>query len=167
MTDEGKQVDEVVRDHLLEVGVVCSGWTHLEFLYEAALWWLIGLRKVEGRVLTSGLSLENLARKVCDLQHLKIADARDCETLEKLRDRISAIVDERNLAVHAIRSADPEGDTITAELSRGRYKSKQQNLSLVRLRSLNVEIMSIITTIQPLLIRYDVIEGITDQSGRQ
>jgi hypothetical protein len=159
MTDEDKRVDDV-REHLLEVGVVCSGWAHLEFLYEVALWWLIGLRKAEGRVLTSGLSLENLVRKVCDLQHLKIADAKDRETLEKLRDRISAIVDERNLAVHAIRSADPEGDTITGELTRGRYKSKPQNLSLVRLRSLNVEIISIITTIQPLLVRYNVIEDV-------
>jgi hypothetical protein len=129
------------------------------------LWWLIGFsnRKAEGRVLTSGLSLETLARKVCDLQHLKISDAKDRQTLKNVRDRISAIVDERNLAVHGVRSADPEGDTITAELSRGQYKSRPQNLSLVRLRSLNVEIMSIITTIQPLLVRYDVIEGITDQ----
>ena len=120
--------DKVVAEHLLEVGVVCSSWAHLEFLFEVALWWLIGFsnRKAEGRVLTSGLSLETLARKVCDLQHLKISDAKDRETLVKVRDRISAIVDERNLAVHGIRSADPEGDTITAELSRGRYKSKQQ-----------------------------------------
>jgi hypothetical protein len=155
----------VVVEHLREVGVVCSGWAHLEFLFEVALWWLIGFsnRKAEGRVLSSGLSLETLARKVCDLKHLKISDAEDRVTLDKVRERISAIVEERNLAVHGVRSADPEGDTITAELSRGQYKSKTQNLSLVRLRSLNVEIMSIITTIQPLLMRYGVIEGIADQ----
>lgn len=107
-----------------------------------------------------------LARKVCDLQHLKISDTKDRQTLSKVRERISAIVDERNLAVHAIRSADPEGDTITGELTRGPYKSRPQNLSLVRLRSLNVEIMSIITTIQPLLIRYNVIEGIPGDQQR-
>jgi hypothetical protein len=160
-----KTNDEVVVEHLREVGVVCSGWAHLEFLFEVTLCWLIGFsnRKAEGRVITSGLSLETLARKVCDLQHLKISDTKDRETLESVRERISLIVDERNLAVHGVRSADPEGDTITAELSRGKYKSKPQNLPLVRLRSLNVEIMLIITTIQPLLVRYGVIEGVTDE----
>jgi hypothetical protein len=65
MTDEDKRVD-VVAEHVREVGFVCSGWAHLEFLFEVALWWLVGLPKAEGRVLTSGLSLETLARKVCD-----------------------------------------------------------------------------------------------------
>jgi hypothetical protein len=159
MTDEDKRIDEV-GEHLQEIGVVCSQWAHLEFLFEVAFWWLLGLpnRKTEGRVLTSGLSLETLVGKVCELQHLKISDANDRKTIEQSHKRILAIVEERNLAVHGIRSADPEGDTITAELSRGQYKSKPQNLSLVRLRSLNFEIASIIKTIRPLLQRYNVIE---------
>lgn len=162
-----ERIDEV-RDHLLEVGMVCSGWSYLEFLLEATIWWLIGLpnRKVEGRVITSSLSLETLARKICDLQHLKISDIADRKTLEKTRDRISAIVDERNLAVHGIRSADPAGDTITAEVTRGNYKSKPQKLSLIRLRSLNAEIISILTVVEPLLVRYNVIEQMTELSAQ-
>jgi hypothetical protein len=132
------------------------------------LWWLIGLhnRKTEGRVITSGLSLETLARKVSDLSHLKIADTADRELLKSLRDRISAIVDERNLAVHGLRAADPDGDTFTAELARGAYKSKPQNLSLIRLKSLNIEVISILTVIEPILVRYQVIETMTDYSAQ-
>src|SRR6185437_5786990 len=137
MTDENLDENLIeVRNHLMEVGMVCTQWAYLEFLFEATIWWLLGLpnRKYEGRIITAGLSLETLARKAYDLSHLKIANDQDIKTIESLRDRISAIVDERNLAIHGLRSYDPENEITQAEVSRGNYRSKPQNLSLIRLR---------------------------------
>lgn len=166
MTDKDR-IDDV-HDHLLEVGMICTGWAYLEFLLECAVWWLIGLHnnKRDGRIFTSGLSLETMARKAADLKHLKISCANDRKAIEDIRDRISAIVQERNLAVHGLRAADPDGGEVTAEVSRGTYKSQPQKLSLVRLRSLNAEIGMIMAITEPLLVRYGVIEHMTDFSAQ-
>ena len=69
-------VNDEIEQHLFLVGAVCSGWAYLEFLAELALWWLIDFinRRKEGRVLTASLTLENTAKKICELYHLKIAD---------------------------------------------------------------------------------------------
>ena len=165
MTDEN--LGEV-RDHLIEVGMVCTQWAYLEFLFEATIWWLLGIpnQKYEGRIITAGLSLEILVRKAADLSHLKVANDADLKTIQSIRGRISAIVDERNLAVHGLRSYDPENEITRAEVSRGYYKSKPQKISLIRLRSLNSEILSIMTVVEPLLVRYGVLDQMTDLSAQ-
>jgi hypothetical protein len=152
--------DDDVREHLMEVGLVCAQWAYLELLFEITFWWFIGLlnREKEGRVITGGLNLETTAKRVCELSHLKIKAEQDRNLLESIKDRILKIVDERNLAVHGRRKLMPDG-TLTGLVTRGNYKRVDQSLPLIRLRNLNVEIAAIIDELEPLLCRLGIIEG--------
>jgi hypothetical protein len=163
MTDD---VQAEIEEHLFLVGAICSGWAHLEFLVELALWWQIDFlhRRTEGRVLTGSLSLEIMAKKVCELYHLKIPDKNDRKILDDVRDRIVAILDERNLAVHGVRQINPANET-HAEIARGKYKNKPQKLSNIRLKSLNFEIVAIVQTLEPVLVKYRVLEDRGDYQG--
>ena len=67
--------------HLMAVGLVCSQWAYLEFLFEITLWWILGLEPKEGRIITGGLSIETAAKRICDLAHLRIKDEADRDTL--------------------------------------------------------------------------------------
>jgi hypothetical protein len=152
-----KPAEELVSQHLREVGLVCSQWAYLEWLYEVLLFWLIGLhgRRSEGLIATGAPNLETASKRVCELAHLRITDSADVTLLKSARDRISAVVDERNLAVHGVRSAlSPE--KVTGQVARGPYKNKPQDLPLIRLASLNVELKSITDSVNPLLVRLGI-----------
>jgi hypothetical protein len=161
--------DRDIKVHLLSVGLVCSHWSYLEYLYELTLWWLLGLLNDEtaGRVITGGQSLENLARCCKELSRLRITDPTDRQILEDAYNRLLAIVDERNLAVHGVRSAEETGPLVTGVVSKGKYKSKPQNLSFIRLNTLNTEIVNIMALIEPLLVRLNIISEMTGFSAQQ
>lgn len=152
--------DDLVEQHILEVGLVCSQWAHLEWLMELTLWWILGLfdKRTEGRILTGQWSLDTTARKVCSLMHLRITDREDLDFIASIKRRIDDIVPKRNLAVHGVRQLDPETETVAAEVSRGHYKNTPQPLSLIRLASLNDELNRIIRDFQPLLVRLNILE---------
>lgn len=154
--------DEDIKEHLMQVGLVCIQWSHLEWLLELMHWWLLGLLNAptEGRLITSGPSIDAMARRVSGLSHLKISNEADRAQLATIEARIKAVVDERNLAVHGTRSEHPEVG-VTASVARGKYKNEPQKLPLVRLRSLNTEIGAIISALEPLLVRYGIIENQT------
>ena len=149
-----------IQEHLMQVGLVCTQWAHLEWLLELTHWWLLDLlnNPTEGRPITSGLSIGTLARRVSALCYLKISNVDDRTKFNTIEGRIKAVIDERNLAVHGTRACDPSLG-VTASVSRGKYKNEQQKLPLVRLGSLNAEIKSIIAAPEPVLVRYGVIEG--------
>ena len=67
-----------------------------------------------------------------------------------------AVLDERNLAVHGVRSWLPD-DTATASVARGIFKNQPQKMSHERLSSLNTAIYSITTDFQALLVRLGVL----------
>ena len=161
MKRDGTIPDDVVKS-VLQVGLICSHWAYVEWLLEITLWWTLGLlnKKVEGRVITGSLSIDTLALRLTQLSHLKLHDEADRKILEDVRKRIMSSIDERNLAVHGVRSVMPDG-TIQAEVARGPLKSKFQVLSLVRLRSLNTELGVILGLLEPLLVRHNVISGMT------
>jgi hypothetical protein len=156
-----------IREHLMQVGLVCSQWAYLEWLLELTHWWLLGLlnKDKEGRVITSGLSIEVMARRVWELCHLRISDIADRDRLGAVKDRIQGILEERNLAVHGRRSLNPD-QSVTGAIARGKYKHEPQKLSLVRLRNLNTEIGYITAELEPILVRYGIIEGMTDLSAQ-
>jgi hypothetical protein len=160
--------DDDIREHLMQVGLACTQWAYLKWLFEITHWWLLGLldKEKEGRVITSGLSIEKMARRVCELCHLRISDEADCAQFTLTKERLVAIVEERNLAVHGRRSWHPDHE-VTGSLARGKYKNEPQKLSLIRLRSLNSEIGSIISALEPVLVRYRIIEGMTELSAQQ
>ncbi len=85
--------DDDFRRHLTDVGLVCTQWAYLEFLFEITFWWLLGLLNMpkEGRLITGGLNLESLSKRVCELAHLRVQEQEDRKSLESLRDRISKI----------------------------------------------------------------------------
>jgi hypothetical protein len=151
--------NEFVAQHLREVGLVCSQWAYLEWLFEVLLFWLIGFhnKPVEGRIATGAPGLETTSKRVCELAHLRLTDIDDMKLLESVRDRIKAVVDERNLAVHGVRSA-LSAETVVGRVARGPYKNKPQQLPPVRLASLNVELKSITDSVSPLLVRNGIIE---------
>jgi hypothetical protein len=80
--------DDDVREHLMQVGLVCIQWAYLEWLLELTVWWLLGFlnKAKEGRAITSGLSIEVLARRISDLCHLRISDISDQSQLNMIRD---------------------------------------------------------------------------------
>jgi hypothetical protein len=155
--------DPYVKQHLLEVGLVCTQWAYLEWLFEVTQWWILNLldHPTEGRLLTGGLNLETLSRRVCDLSHLTIKDEADRAELQKLKDRVIAIKDERDLAVHGVRSIKP-GHDVTGTVARGTYKAKPQELSPIRLSSLNRELTAIIKAMTALVVRLRILED-TDE----
>ena len=167
MSDTSRDKD--IEAHLLSVGIVCSHWAYLEYLYELTLWWLLGLLNDEkaGRVITGGQSLENLARRCNELSYLRIPEERDRQILEDSYKRIHAIIDERNLAVHGIRSALKTGPLVTATVTKGKYKSQPQNLSYIRLNTLNTEMANIIALVEPLFMRLGIISDMTEFSAQQ
>jgi hypothetical protein len=117
--------DDDVRQHLMDVGSVCSQWAFLEYLFEITFWWLLGLlnKPKEGRLITGGLNLGTISKRVCELSHLRVQEQGDRELLESLRDRIVQIIDERNLAVHGVRSLLPDA-TVTASVARDVCRNK-------------------------------------------
>jgi hypothetical protein len=151
--------DDDFRQHLTDVGLVCTQWAYLEFLFEITFWWLLGLLNSpkDGRLITGSLNLETLSKRVCELSHLRVQEQEDRKLFESLRDRIGQITEERNLAVHGVRSLLPD-TTVTATVARGRYKNIPQSISLIRSASLNKELGAIIEALQPLLIRLGVLE---------
>jgi hypothetical protein len=158
---------DLVAEHNQEVGLLCTQWAYLEWLLELALWWLLGLlnQPREGRILTGGLSIDTLARRVSELSSLRIGDANQRATLGRVRVRITDVLDERNLAIHGVRSLQPD-DSVLAAVSRGKYKNEPQRMSLIRLRSLNSEVARILAELEPLLFTLGVIEGVTEISRR-
>jgi hypothetical protein len=160
--------DDDVANHLKLVGVICGQWAYLEWLLEVTHWWLLGLlnKPKEGRVITSSLSIEKMAKRVCDLSHLRISKDEDRALLENIKNRILAVLDERNLAVHGVRKWHEDEQVLTGSLARGKYKNEPQKLSLLRLRSLNNELVSIANALEPLLVRYNIIEGTTADLAR-
>jgi hypothetical protein len=161
--------DKDIQDHLLSVGLVCSHWAYLECIYELALWWLLGLLNDSqaGRAITSGQSLENLARRCNELSRLRVKEAGDRKILDGAYARILAIMDERNLAVHGVRSAHKTGPLITGVVGKGKYKGQPQTLSEIRLNSLNTELMNIMALVEPLFVRLGIISEMTDFSAQQ
>jgi hypothetical protein len=145
------------------VGLLCTQWAYLEWLLEIAIWWFVGLLNApgDGRVLTGSFGIATLGRKACDLAHRKFSNQADLDKLAEVAKRVADVMDERNLAIHGVRSLQPD-DTVLAAVARGKYKHEPQKLPLIRLQSLNDEVARIIAVIEPLLAENGVIEGITE-----
>jgi hypothetical protein len=129
-----KEQTDFVSDHNQQIGFLCSQWSFLESLVEIALWWLLGLPPKEGRIITGGLNICDLARKVRDLAHLKVSAKADLDALTDLAAGIENVEGERNLAVHGLREVRP-GDKVMATVTRGKYRNTPQPISLIRLKT--------------------------------
>ena len=154
-----------VADHNREVGLVCTQWAYLEWLLEVAIWWFRGLLAEgtpdsERDAATADMPVSSLADQACNLATSKLTETDELAAMDGIRRRIKAVVDERNLAVHGVRSLLPD-ETVVARVTRGKYKGTLQRLPMIRLRSLNAEIARIIAVFEPLLYKHGVIEGIT------
>jgi hypothetical protein len=167
MCDASSANDDILK-HGMQVGLVCNQWAYLEWLVEVTHWWLIGLlnKPIEGRIITGGLSIEQLLKRVCSLSHLRINVAADREALEAIKKRVDAVADERHLAVHGVRAVQPD-NRITGIVSRGNYKGQPQQLSTIRLGTLNTELAAIIDELEPLLHRLGIIQGTIEQLRQQ
>lgn len=154
--------NDPVDEHLMEVGRLCAHWAYLEWLLELTHWWILGLfdKPLEGRTITGGLSIEVLAKRVHDLAHLKISDSADIEILKRTVKRIDDIKDDRNLAVHGLRSLQSD-ETILLAVARGKYKNAVEPMSIIRLNSIVVEVASITAELEPLLVRVGVLDKVT------
>jgi len=158
---------EMIADHNREVGLLCTQWAYLEWLLEIAVWWFLGLlnQPEDGRVLTGSFGIDALARKARDLAHRKLTNETDANKMAEVARRVLDVIDERNLAIHGVRSLQPD-QTVLAAVARGKYKHEPQKMPLIRLQTLNTEVARIIAVIEPLLARDGVIEGITEVSRR-
>lgn len=136
----------------MQVGWLCSQWAYLEWLLEVAVKWF------DGRAKTDGVPISGLACKARDLAPRKLSSKSDLDAMADMAKRVDDVVDERNLAVHGVRSVQPEG-SVSGAVGRGKYKGKPQPLAYIRLRSLNDEVERLIGVIEPLLAEHGVIEG--------
>jgi hypothetical protein len=155
-------------EHNMEVGLLCSQWAYLEWMLEIAIWWfsnLLDKSDDERLIATGGKPISVLAREVHNIAHQKLISASELEALKDAATRIEEIIDERNLAVHGVRSLLPD-ETVVCRVTCGTYKGTLQSLPLIRLRSLNAEVARIIALIEPLLQSHRVIEGMTEVSKR-
>lgn len=163
MSEPNDDVDK----HLLQVGLICAQWAHLEYLLELTVWWLLGLLDTpkDARLITGTMPIDALARKARDLAHRKIPKRSDRNMLRDVAVDVNAVEHERNLAVHGVRSLWPD-ETITASVPRGPYRNKPERLSLIRLRTANAQIASTIAKLELLLDAHSIIEGVTAISER-
>lgn len=161
----GRDRRDMISAHNEEVGLLCTQWAYLEWMLEIAVWWFCGLldAHADGRTMTGGIDIIGLARRARDLAHRKLSDQAERDAMADIVRRIGIVINERNLAVHGVRSLQPD-EIVLATVARGKYKNTLQNLSLMRLRSLNEEVAGIIADIEPLLYRHGVIEGVTEIS---
>lgn len=152
--------EDGVKAHLREVGLICSQWAHLEWMLEVTNWWVLGFldKPTEGRIITASLGIELMARRAYDLCHLKQVKPEEKSLLESVKNRIAAIVDERNLAVHGVRQLDLSTNTVFGHVGRGNYKNTPQKLPLIRLASLNDEIAAVIQVLHPWMVSRGLIE---------
>ncbi len=165
--DKPRRLD-LAAEHNMEVGLLCSQWAYLEWMLEIAIWWfsdLLDKSDDERLTATGGKPISVLAREAHNIARQKLISASELEALKDAARRIEEIIDERNLAVHGVRSLLPD-ETVIARVSWRTYKGTLQSLSLVRLRSLNAEVTGIIALIEPLLHSHGVIEGMTEVSKR-
>jgi hypothetical protein len=107
--------------------LLCTQWAYLEWLLEIAVWWFIGLLNTpsDGRVLTGSFGIDALARKARDLTHRKLSDPAERDKIAEVARRITEVIDERNLAIHGVRSLQP-GDTVLAAVARGKYHTSRK-----------------------------------------
>jgi hypothetical protein len=160
--------DNLMDVHLREVGLLCSQWAYLEWMLEIAIWWFCDLldQPSEKRIIeTGGKPVSVLAREAGNIAYRKLTSASELEAMKEVARRVEESIDERNLAIHGVRKLLPD-ETVSARVTRGKYKGTLQALPLIRLRSLNSEVARIIAVIEPLLQSHGVIEGITEFSGR-
>jgi hypothetical protein len=167
MTEDAKTRLDTVAAHNAEVGLLCTQWAYLEWMLEIAIWFrdLLDKSDYERMTETSGKPVSVLAREAGNIAHQKLTSASELNAIKDVVSRIEESIDERNLAVHGVRSLLPD-ETVIARVTRGKYKGTLQRLPLIRLRSLNAEVARIIAVIEPLLHAHGVIEGITEVSRR-
>jgi hypothetical protein len=149
-----------VEDHLQEVGLLCAQWAYLEWMLEIAIWWfsdLLDKSDTERMTETSGKPISVLAREAGNIAHRKLTSASELSAIKDAMRRIEACVDERNLAVHGVRSLLPD-EIVIARVTRGKHEDTLQRLPLIRLRSLNIEVGRLIVAIEPVLFAHGVIE---------
>jgi hypothetical protein len=159
MEVEQEHID-IATEHNQQIGFLCSQWSYLEWNLEVAIWWLLGnLPQSDGRVTTGGIDICSLARKVRELAHREITAQADLDALDDLKKRLEKAVDERNLAIHGLREVGPN-NTVLGTVTRGPYKNKPQKTT-TRLKSINAEVGRLIAIIEPLLVKYGVVEGMT------
>jgi hypothetical protein len=135
-------------------------------MLEIAIWWfsdLLDKSEEERDTETGGKPVSVLAREAGNIADWKLTSASELNAIKDAVTRIEACVDERNLAVHGVRSLLTD-ETVIARVTRGKYKGTLQRLPLFRLRSLNAEVGSIIAAIEPVLFAHGVIEGVTEWS---
>ena len=135
-------------------------------MLEIAIWWFSDLldKSEEERITeTGGKPFSVLAREAYNIAHRKLTSS-ELDALKEVAKRVEESIDERNLAIHGVRSLQPDEPVLAT--SRGKYKNTLQPLSLVRLQSLNDEVARIIAVIEPLLAEHGVIQGVTEISRR-
>jgi hypothetical protein len=135
-------------------------------MLEIAIWWfsdLLDKSEEERDTETGGKPISVLAREASNIAHRKLTSS-ELDALKEVAKRIEESIDERNLAIHGVRSLQPD-ETVLATVSRDKYNTLQP-LSLVRLQSLNDEVARIIAVIEPLLSEHGVIQEVTEISRR-
>ena len=108
---------------------------------------------------TGGKPISILAREAGNIAHRKLTSKHDLDAMKDIAKRIEESLTERNLAIHGVRTLSPD-EVVLARVTRGTL----QNLSLIRLRSLNEEVGQIIAVMESLLYSNGVIEGMTEAS---
>src|SRR5215813_4016929 len=137
---------DVVLAHHYQIGLLCAQWAYLEWMLEVAIWWFSDLldKSDEQRLTeTGGKPISVLAREAGNIAHRKLTLKSDIDAMKDIAKRIEESLAERNLAVHGVRTLSPD-EVVLASVTRGRYRGTLQNLSLIRLRSLNEEVGQII-----------------------
>src|SRR5262245_7661886 len=133
---------DMVLAHNSQIGLLCTQWVYLEWMLEVAIWWFSDLldKSDEERLTeTGGKPISVLAREAGNIAHRKLTSKHDLDAMKDIPKRIEESLTERNLAIHGVRTLSTE-DVVLARVTRGRNRGTLQNLSLIRLRSLNEEV---------------------------
>jgi hypothetical protein len=106
-------MNDLIQIHMnnrnVQIGNICSQFTHLELLLAQAIWSALGLTEKSGLSVTGRLDIEaraKLAVELCEEQGKPIHVVNE---LKKVRKELqtSNIIERRNRAIHGHRFADP------------------------------------------------------------
>jgi hypothetical protein len=124
---------------LLEVGIICTQWSYLEYLLANAIWWLLTLDKSTSTIVTGGLDINSRISMALGLAKHLDKSQELTSLLENTKKDLSGakkLIVRRNRAVHDIFSSRPSDSVVMIEMHREKTKRNREPYPLSELMSL-------------------------------
>lgn len=151
MSDDPTQHEERAR----LVGKISFQWAYLEYLVSNVVWYLIGVSKEKGMIITGHLDIKpeiQISRELADHEGASENIRRVLKDLSRNLDSELGHASRRNLIVHGIYSSREGDPAVMVEAHKSKKSRERQEMSMdflhETLQQLNAEIDRIIPALE-------------------